>query len=42
MDYTAFIDINSLTEEARKELENFYEYLIFKYKNTFKKGFKLF
>ncbi|MBL7103598.1 MAG: hypothetical protein ISS18_04645 [Bacteroidales bacterium] len=34
MDYTAFIDINSLTEEARKELESFYEYLIFKYKKT--------
>ena len=37
MDYTAFIDMNSLTEEAKKELESFYTYLIFKYK---KKMFK--
>ncbi|NOX84578.1 MAG: hypothetical protein GXO86_01220 [Chlorobi bacterium] len=33
MDYSSFIDINSLSEEARKELESFYEYLVFKYKN---------
>ena len=32
MNYTAFINLNSLTDEAKKELENFYEYLIFKYK----------
>ncbi|MCD4695047.1 MAG: hypothetical protein K8S16_02305 [Bacteroidales bacterium] len=37
MDYTAFIDLNSLTGEAKKELESFYEYLIFKYKKTKKK-----
>ena len=37
MDYTAFIDINSLTEEARKELESFYEYLVFKYKKKIKR-----
>lgn len=36
MDYSAFIDLNSLTEEARKELESFYEYLVFKY-NKIKK-----
>ena len=32
MDYSAYINLNSLTEEARKELESFYEFLIFKYK----------
>ncbi len=38
MDYTAFIDLNSLTGEAKKELESFYEYLIFKYRQkSFKK-----
>lgn len=38
MDYTAFINLNSLTDEAKKELENFYEYLIFKYRQkTFQK-----
>ncbi len=31
MDYNSFIDINSLSEEARKELESFYKYLVFKY-----------
>lgn len=34
MGYSAFIDLNSLTEEARKELESFYEYLVFKYKKV--------
>jgi len=37
MSNTAFIDMNSLTDEAKKELEIFYEYLIFKYKKTKKK-----
>ena len=37
MDYTAFIDLNSLTGEAKKELESFYEYLIFKYKKKIKR-----
>lgn len=32
MGYSSFININSLSEEARKELESFYEYLVFKYK----------
>lgn len=35
MDHTATIDLNSLTDEAKMELESFYEYLVFKYK---KKG----
>ncbi len=33
MAYNAFIDLDSLSDEARKELELFYKYLIFKYKN---------
>ena len=37
MDYSAYINLNSLTEEARKELESFYEYLVFKYKRKKKK-----
>ncbi|RLD52168.1 MAG: hypothetical protein DRJ05_17670 [Bacteroidetes bacterium] len=37
MEYSAFINLNSLTDEAKRELENFYEYLIFKYKRTKKK-----
>ena len=37
MDYSAYINLNSLTGEARKELESFYEYLIFKYKRNIKK-----
>jgi len=32
MDYSSFMDLNSLSEEARKELESFYEYLVFKSK----------
>ena len=32
MDFTAFINIHDLPDKARKELESFYEYLIFKYK----------
>ena len=32
MNHAAFIDLNPLTDEAKKELEIFYEYLIFKYK----------
>jgi len=30
MDYSAFININDLSDEAKKELEVFYEFLIFK------------
>ena len=37
MEYSSFIDLNSLTEDARKELESFYEYLIFKYQNIKKR-----
>ena len=33
MGYSSFIDLNALSEEAKKELESFYEYLIFKYKS---------
>ena len=32
MDYSSFIDLNALSEDARKELKSFYDYLIFKYK----------
>jgi len=32
MDYSAFINMNLLSEEAKKELKSFYEYLLFKYK----------
>jgi hypothetical protein len=31
MDYSKYIDLNSLSEKARMELENFYEYLVYKY-----------
>ncbi len=31
MDHSAFLNINSLSEEAKKELLIFYEYLMFKY-----------
>jgi hypothetical protein len=31
MDYSKYIDLNSLSEKARRELENFYEYLVYKY-----------
>jgi len=34
METSAFIDLNSLNGEARKELESFYEYLVFKYKSS--------
>ena len=33
MEYSAFININLLPGEARKELETFYEFLLFKYKH---------
>ena len=39
MEYSAFINLNSLTDEAKKELESFYEYLIFKYTKIKKKEF---
>jgi len=32
MEQNAFIDFNSLSKEAIKELESFYQYLVFKYK----------
>lgn len=32
MEYSAYININDLADEAKKELELFYEYLLFKYK----------
>lgn len=31
MNQSAFIDINELSEEGKKELEKFYEFLIFKF-----------
>jgi hypothetical protein len=37
MDYSSFINLNSLSEEARKELQVFYEYLIYKYSRRGKK-----
>jgi len=40
MDYSSFIDLNSLSEEARKELEIFYDYLVFKYNRRKKKSVK--
>ena len=36
MEYSAYINLNSLTDEARKELESFYEYLVFKYRKKTK------
>ncbi len=32
MEYSSFININLLPDEARKELKAFYEFLLFKYK----------
>lgn len=32
MEYSAFINIDLLSQEARKELETFYEFLLFKNK----------
>ena len=40
MEYSSFIDLNSLSEDARKELESFYEYLIFKYQKIKKRKTK--
>ncbi|OQX76548.1 MAG: hypothetical protein B6D64_09665 [Bacteroidetes bacterium 4484_276] len=37
MNYTAFIDLNTLTDEAKKELKSFYEYLTFKYPKKIEK-----
>ena len=34
---SAFIDLDSLTDEAKSELKSFYEYLLFKYKRSKKK-----
>ena len=36
MESSAFIDFNSLSREARKELQLFYEYLKFKYEKKAK------
>jgi hypothetical protein len=36
MEHSAFIDLNVLSEEAKRELLDFYNYLLFKYKS--KKG----
>lgn len=36
MEHSAFLDLNNLSEEAKKELLDFYNYLLFKYKS--KKG----
>jgi len=33
MGINAYIDINKLPEEGRNELQQFYDYLIYKYKN---------
>ena len=41
MEYSAYINLNSLTDEARKELESFYEYLTFKYMRKSPKGKKM-
>ncbi len=30
MEYSSFIDLSSLSEDAVKELKSFYEYLVFK------------
>ena len=32
MDYSSFIDLNALSEDAKEELASFYEYLVFKYR----------
>lgn len=32
MDYSAFIDLSMLNDDAKKELEIFYKYLLFKYR----------
>ena len=37
MDYNAYIDLNTLSEEAKNELIQYYEYLVFKYKEYSKK-----
>jgi hypothetical protein len=33
MDHSAFINLDLLSQEARKELETFYDYLLFKYRH---------
>jgi len=37
MEYSSFIDLSSLSEDARKELESFLEYLVFKYQKIKKR-----
>jgi hypothetical protein len=37
MDYNAFMDMSTLTDEARKELKIFYDYLTFKYNKKAKR-----
>jgi len=38
MDQSAFINLNILREEAKRELETFYEFLLFKYRLKIKKS----
>ncbi len=38
MDFSKYIDVSSLPEKARQELESFYEYLVFKYESIKKKN----
>jgi len=33
MEHSAFINLELLSQEARKELETFYDYLLFKYRH---------
>jgi hypothetical protein len=37
MEHSAFINLDLLSPEARKELETFYEFLLFKYRKNKKK-----
>ena len=37
MQHSAFLNMESLSEEARRELKTFYEYLLFKYGKKNKK-----
>jgi hypothetical protein len=38
MDYSAFIDLSILNDDAKKELELFYKYLLFKYRKKGQNG----
>ncbi|MCF8386793.1 MAG: hypothetical protein K9G58_02650 [Bacteroidales bacterium] len=37
MDLSSYINLNSLSEEARKELKIFYDFLVFKYQKPNRK-----